>query len=194
MQGSDEADAASLYRLLRRQLPQVAQRLQTTLDKLDRGAEAARTTDSAARWWRDLQQRYAHEHILFECDPLPLELEIPTDLFDRVAENCLQNALGKRRTASQLRICVQLTVDEGGLQLSVCDDGEALSESLVRTLFTAPVPSRQGLGVGLYQAARQASALGYRLSLAHNRPGEVCFALAHSRAILTADAPQQPSG
>jgi signal transduction histidine kinase len=194
VENSDEADAASLYRLLRRQLPQVAQRLQTTLDKLDGGAEAARTTDSAARWWRDLQQRYAHERIFFECDPLPLELEIPTDLFDRVAENCLQNALGKRRAAPQLQIRVSLSVDEEGLRLSVCDDGEALSESLARTLFTAPVPSRQGLGVGLYQAAQQAGALGHRLALVHNRPGEVCFTLAYSPAALTADGPQQPSG
>ena len=69
---SDEADAPALRRLLRRQLPQVAQRLQTTLDKLDHGAEAAQSTDSAGHWWRDLQQRYAHERVVFESDPLPL--------------------------------------------------------------------------------------------------------------------------
>jgi hypothetical protein len=41
----------------------------------------------------------------------------------------------------------------------------------------APVSSRGGLGIGLYQAARQAEAAGYRLSLESNRDGDVCFAL-----------------
>ena len=130
----------------------------------------------------------------FESDPLPLELEIPTDLFDRVAENCLQNALEKRRAAPQVQIHVRLAV-EAGPQLTVCDSGDALPEFLARTLFTAPVPSAQGLGVGLYQAARQAAALGYRLALARNRLGEVCFALSHDAATaVTAADRQLPSG
>ena len=173
--------------LLRRQLPQVNQRLQRTLDKLDQGAQVAQSTDSAGHWWRDLQQRYAHERVVFEADPLPPELEIPADLFDRVAENCLQNALEKRRAAPQVEIRVRLSV-EAGLQLTICDSGEALQEALARTLFTAPVPSRQGFGVGLYQAARQASALGYRLALESNRFGEVCFMLKHCpQPAVTAD-------
>ncbi len=122
-----------------------------------------------------------------------MELKIPSDLFDRVAENCLQNALEKRRVAPQLQIRVHLAVQDG-LELSVCDTGEALPESLARTLFTAPVPSRQGLGVGLYQAARQATALGYRLELARNRLGEVCFALRHdSTTAVTAAVRRLPS-
>jgi len=190
---SDEADAPALRRLLRRQLPQVAQRLQTTLDKLDSGAQADQSTDSASHWWRDLQQRYAHERILFESDPLPPELQIPADLFDRVAENCLQNALEKRRAAPQVQIRVRLAL-EGGLQLTVCDNGEALLESIARTLFTAPVPSRHGFGVGLYQAARQATALGYQLALTRNEVGAVCFTLEPcAQPAATAVGPQQPS-
>jgi signal transduction histidine kinase len=44
-------------------------------------------------------------------------------------------------------------------------------------VLRAPVSSRGGLGIGLYQAARQAEAGGYRLALESNRDGEVCFAL-----------------
>jgi signal transduction histidine kinase len=189
---SDEGDAPALRRLLRRQLPQVAQRLQTTLDKLGQGAEAAQSTATAGHWWRELQARYAHERILFESDPLPLELEIPADLFDRVAENCLQNALEKRRVAPQVQIRVRLIAAEGGLELTVCDSGEALPEGLSRTLFTAPVASRQGLGVGLYQAARQATALGYRLTLAENHPGRVCFRLGEVTSATTVRAVSPP--
>lgn len=176
VEASEEADAESLRRLLGRQLPQVAQRLQATLDKLDHGAQAAQSTEAASRWWRDLQQRYAHEQIRFESDPLPPELQIPTELFDRVAENCLQNALEKRRGASVVEIVARLRCADG-LHLSVCDTGDPLPQTLALNLFAAPVPSRQGLGLGLYQAARQAQSLGYRLRLASNRTGEVCFSL-----------------
>jgi hypothetical protein len=40
-----------------------------------------------------------------------------------------------------------------------------------------PVASEDGLGIGLYQAARQADSQGYRLALAENRSGRVVFTL-----------------
>jgi hypothetical protein len=49
-------------------------------------------------------------------------------------------------------------------------------------VLRAPVSSRGGLGIGLYQAARQAQAGGYRLALESNRDGEVCFALTQAAA------------
>jgi uncharacterized membrane protein YiaA len=52
-----------------------------------------------------------------------------------------------------------------------------LSGETTRQLFAAPVPSLQGLGVGLYQAARQAQAAGYHLAVLSNVKGRVCFAL-----------------
>ena len=66
---------------------------------------------------------------------------------------------------------------ESGFTLTVCDSGDTLSEQIVNQLFAAPVPSLQGLGVGLYQAARQAAANGYRLAVLSNVKGKVCFAL-----------------
>jgi len=44
------------------------------------------------------------------------------------------------------------------------------------------VQSDSGLGIGLYQAARQAQAAGYVLRLESNRDGEVCFALRRAAA------------
>jgi hypothetical protein len=41
----------------------------------------------------------------------------------------------------------------------------------------SPVASDFGLGVGLYQAARQAARVGYRLELSDNQPGRVSFCL-----------------
>jgi len=173
---SSESDATALRQLLQRQLPQVNQRLQRTLDKLDRRQDSTLELSAARAWWNTLQQRYAHEMVSFEADALPGKAVVPTDLFDRAAENFLQNALHKRRTAPTLKITARLAFESSPV-LSVWDNGEPLSEALAYNLFSAPVPSMQGLGVGLYQTARQASALGYKLGLSSNERGRVCFEL-----------------
>ena len=63
------------------------------------------------------------------------------------------------------------------VELRVCDTGQAVPADLVKSLLRAPVPSDNGLGIGLYQAARQAEAAGYVLRLESNRDGDVCFCL-----------------
>jgi len=69
-----------------------------------------------------------------------------------------------------------LVEDDGGALL-VCDSGSVVPPETAHALMRAPVASRGGLGIGLYQAARQAEAQGYRLALEKNEDGEVCFAL-----------------
>ena len=179
---SNETDADDLRRLLQRQLPQVNQRLQRTLDKLDRRLDSTLELSPALAWWSALQQRYAHEDVRFEADTLPDKVVVPTDLFDRVAENLLQNALQKRHADPALRVDARLAFENGPV-LSVCDTGQRLSDALAHSLFATPVPSLQGLGVGLYQAARQANALGYRLALSSNETGRVCFSLLGSQSV-----------
>jgi sensor histidine kinase regulating citrate/malate metabolism len=44
-------------------------------------------------------------------------------------------------------------------------------------LFKSHVSSKNGLGVGLYHAAQQASHAGYELSLVDNTDGDVRFRL-----------------
>lgn len=179
---SDASDSAALRRLVLRQLPQINQRLQRTLDKLDRPADGPSETGSAAAWWRDLRQRYAHERIMFEAATIDPTVQLPLDLFDRVAENCLQNALEKRADGAVPTINVSFDC-ETAPRLRVCDSGQPLPDALTGTLLTAPVRSQRGLGVGLYQAARQAAELGYALRLAANLPGKVCFELAAREAV-----------
>jgi signal transduction histidine kinase len=190
VESSDEGDAKAVRQLVQRQLPQVTQRLQGTLDKLNQGHNVRTETASAAEWWRTLQQRYSHEPVSFEPVALPAAAEIPADLFDSVADNFLQNALAKRRSAPQTQIHVSLLWDSGCV-LKVCDDGHPLGEYLVRRLFAAPLASAHGFGVGLYQAARQAEANGHRLLLASNVEGKVCFEL---RRDAMAAFPRRPSG
>ena len=66
---------------------------------------------------------------------------------------------------------------------------EPPAKPVAAKLLGAPVPSQSGLGIGLYQAARQAEQLGYRLELLENRNGAVCFQLTRATATTaTADA------
>ena len=76
---------------------------------------------------------------------------------------------------------MRVTLDcRDGARLQVCDSGHAVPPELASSLLRQPVRSQAGLGIGLYQAARQAEASGYLLELKENRDGEVCFALSAS--------------
>ncbi len=173
---SNEGDADALRLLMQRQLPQIAQRLQITLDKLNTRPPIGKDAAPAEQWWEALKARFAHERIEFESGELPAGATLPSDLFESAAENLLQNALEKRKTENGLRITAKLQWDNG-LNFSVCDDGQAIPDALARQLFASPVPSNTGLGVGLYQAARFARAQGYQVSVSSNVAGRVCFSL-----------------
>jgi len=166
---AEEADSARLNALVRRQLPLVAQRLAQTLERLQRPQADADAWVAAAPWWDALARQYQGEPIEFAPAALAAGARLPRALFDSVADNLIRNALAK----PQIRI--RVSIGEEGLR--VCDSGSPVPPQIVAGLLRGPVASTSGLGIGLYQAARQAEASGYRLLLEKNQPGEVCFAL-----------------
>ena len=174
--GADQAQA--LQMLIQRQLPLITQRLNVTLEKLrsPQQSDAARVVDATA-WWDGLVQRYAGRSIQFQADGHGKELKLPAELFDRVADNLIENAFNKDPTGPGVRVRVTLSADGGGT-LTVCDNGSAIEKDVAGQLFDAPVPSQTGLGIGLYHSARQATHMGYQLTIASNEAGNVCFALA----------------
>ena len=186
-ESSSAGEAAALQGLVRRQLPQIAQRLTTTLEKLQAPGKANAAKGDAGIWWNALKQRFTRVKITFTCDGEIGGLVLPVELFDSVAENLLQNAIAKAQRQEALRITASFSADGGGT-LCICDSGNAVPPSIAAKLFAAPVPSQNGLGVGLYQAARQAGQLGYRLELSENRDGSVCFRLSGSGAIKAVSA------
>ncbi|MBE0616260.1 MAG: sensor histidine kinase, partial [Burkholderiales bacterium] len=54
------------------------------------------------------------------------------------------------------------------VRMEVSDAGNAIAPEIAAELLRGPVPSESGLGIGLYQVARQAEACGYKLALTHN--------------------------
>jgi len=177
---SNESDSDALRLLMQRQLPQITQRLQITLDKLNTKPPIGNDAAPALQWWEALKSRFTHERIEFEGGAVPAGATLPADLFETAAENFLQNAIEKRKMLNNLRITAKLQW-ENGLSLSVCDDGQPVPQALVRQLFLSPVPSPAGLGVGMYQVARFAREQGYEVALSRNEPGSVCFTLSPKR-------------
>jgi signal transduction histidine kinase len=169
-------DSRALQALVRRQLPAITQRLTATLEKLQRPQEGGESYISAQAWWDALMRQYRSEKVQFELVGMRAGVRLPRSLFDSVADNLIRNALEKREKEPALRIIVSLLLD-GQMTLRVKDSGAGVPEELAKRLLRGPVDSSGGLGIGLYQAARQAEAAGYALTLESNRDGAVSFAL-----------------
>ena len=174
-QRDETRDSAELQALLRRQLPLIERRLAETLAKFQR-PPAAESYVAASLWWDALARQYRGESVEFEPAAAPSGVRLPRSLFDSVADNLIRNALAKRADDDAVHVRVTLAW-KNGIALRVCDSGAAVPPEIAAQLLRAPVSSRSGLGIGLYQAARQADTSGYRLTLESNRDGEVCFAL-----------------
>ncbi|MDQ8021643.1 MAG: ATP-binding protein [Moraxellaceae bacterium] len=188
----NEADAArsqQLDALIRRQLPQISERLHVALARIREPAAPAAVPEPAAGWWNALQERYARDDLVFSLQETPdgaLETaRLATTLFDAVADNLLRNVADKRAAAAHttVQVSVCLSVEEGACQLSVEDDGAAIPAERALNLMGMPLPSASGFGVGLYQCAQLAQNAGYRLTLAENREGCVRFELNPASAL-----------
>ena len=180
--GPEEEDSPERRALLRRQLPAIAQRLSGTLEKLQRPQPAGDVRIEVSEWWGALARQYRAAGVVFSERGLRAGLTVPRGMAESVADNLLQNALAKRVAEPSVVVRAELDCSPT-ISLRVRDSGSAVAESVARGLFQAPVGSTLGgLGIGLYQAARQAAASGYVLSLERNAGGDVCFRLAEAQA------------
>ena len=169
--------------LLQRQLPQLTHRLHATLEQLRAPDVATHDPEiDAADWWEDVKRRFSGGDIDFEGHGGAGVL-LPPALFDSVLDNCIDNARAKVAREPGTRITVALSAAKGSATLDVRDTGSAIPDAVAERLMREPIarPRGEGLSIGLYQAARQAVALGYRLDLASNSDGAVCFRLRASR-------------
>ena len=185
--GSD--DSAAFRALLRRQLPAITSRLEVTLDKLRFRQDTA--SDPPLRllaWWDDMKRRFEDKPwIRFASHAQISDVQIPGALFTSVADNLLSNMAAKRQREPELTVNVALERTIEGVAVNFSDTGSAIDAALEAKLLRGPVTSEDGLGIGLYQAARQAESAAYRLAVEENREGCVRFRLAPNLPI----APEQ---
>ena len=174
--------------LLQRQLPQLTKRLQTTLDKL-RSPEipAEDLPVRASTWWAEVERRMAGGDVALEAE-ITAEGNIPAALFDTFVENAVANARAKGLRERGVSIRVRFHFSAGHAELTVVDTGTAVPAAAQAKLFKEPVERGAGLGIGLYHVARLAGQTGYRVELASNRDGEVCFRLVQEAQDAAASA------
>lgn len=175
-QANGSADAYQA--LMERQLPLLTKRLQSTLDKLHNPEIIEHSAPvPAGEWWQGVSQRTGEPAVSYVQTGVPTH-PVPAGLFDSMLENCLENALRKQGNVPT-EVTVTLFETAGMPALAVADNGAPIPEDMVRNLFIAPLSggSVAGLGIGLFQVARQARLAGYELRLASNEPGQVRFEL-----------------
>lgn len=169
-------DPEALAELIRRQLPQIAQRLEDTLLKLKAPTQTQIEFIPANMWFAQIQHRYQHQKITFSISKMRDIDSVPPHVFDSICDNLLQNALDKRNLEPGIKITLKMFW-RNGICLEICDSGSAIKEEITQTLLSTPVPSSNGLGVGLYQATQLARQQGYRLELLENSVGHVRFGI-----------------
>jgi Histidine kinase-, DNA gyrase B-, and HSP90-like ATPase len=174
---SDSERSRKRQSLLRRQLPHITQRLQLSLDKLQQPSSQQSERIAISVWWDLLLSRYDAEDVEFLADIHDGEFDVPGDCFDSVVENLLDNARNKAKTSNAIQVKVGLYEKDGDVILSVVDNGAAIEATLASQILTEPVPSDNGLGIGLYQSAQQAALNGFQLVLSENETGAVRFTL-----------------
>jgi len=171
-----EGDPSTLQALMRRHLPTVLQRLQHTLDKLQRPQMDSGRFIQAEAWWESLQKTYQLRGVQFAGSGVATGILLPKDLFDSAADNMVQNALEKRKLDPDVTVEVRLDCGDH-VVLSVRDSGRPVPRAALPGLLKGPVPSETGYGIGLYQVTRQAELSGFSFRLARNDAQDVCFEL-----------------
>jgi signal transduction histidine kinase len=174
-----DSDGSSLevsQQVLKRQLPNLTQRLQLALDKLQTPQDLDTKEIYLKDWWADLQKRNAHNQILFQSD-IHGDPTIPVDLFDSVIDNLLENIQAKQMNEANIDITITLACNENVISVTVCDSGSMVPNSISNDLLSNVITSDNGLGIGLFQAKKHAEIFGYILKLTNNQHGRVCFEL-----------------
>ena len=162
--------------ILQQQLPLLTQRLKTTIDKLSDPKKEKTKISTISNWWNQLKVRYNRRHIDF-IEELQCDFDIPVDVYDSITENLLENARNKRIIEPEIEIIVQLECHDNRARLTVCDTGKAIAEHTASAIFTAPLSSEDGFGIGLYQSQQQARLHNLELEIFENTDGRVCFKL-----------------
>lgn len=173
----DPGDTPSdINALVKRQLPVISQRLQQTLDKLQKPQTDSGRFVQGRVWWEGFKRSYSNREVDLVDGEIDESVLLPKELFDSAGDNLVQNALRKRKLDGRVRISATFRCRES-IEFEVCDTGDPVAQEVLQGLLRGPVPSETGYGIGLYQSARLAEITGFALVLTHNERGRVCFSL-----------------
>jgi len=176
----EQTDALSSEKqtLIKSQLPHLSQRLQLALDKLQSPRDVQQQHQDIQSWSSVLGNRLDQKDITI-TKKIQSNHEIPVDLFDSVIDNLLENISNKKQQETDITTTIDIYSNDDEIFIFVTDSGTAIPDNKASRLFSEAVDSENGLGIGIYQAYRQAELYGYKLSLENNVNGNVCFKLSN---------------
>ncbi len=162
--------------LLQKHLPQLAKRLELTLNALSKPAERFVSIPvNAMHWWQNIQARNFPCPVYFRGDVQSAML-IDAPLFDSVVENCINNI---SKLGTEYEVTIELLDHNGEIGLSISNNGPAVAADIAARITREPLPgvTNNSFGVGLYQVRKLALTHGYDFRLQQNRDGYVLFTL-----------------
>ncbi len=174
---SSDSSLEVSQQVLKKQLPNLTQRLQLALDKLQTPQNQDTEEIYLKDWWADLKKRNAHNKKIVYQQEIVGDPTIPVDLFDSVIDNLLENVQTKQINEPDIEIMITVVFDENIKSVTVCDTGSMIPETISKELLSNVIRSDNGLGIGLYQASKHAEIFNYKLKLVNNQTGRVCFEL-----------------
>jgi two-component system sensor histidine kinase MtrB len=146
------------------------------IDRLNRGIVAPqyRVTDVAALARRTVEHLEAlvEREVIVRTDPVVIPVDPPK--IERIVENLLMNAV--RHTDADRKIWLIVAPHDGGVRISVEDDGPGVAPDLRSAIFEpfrqgpSQSPHAPGTGIGLSLVARFAELHGGR-AWVEDRPG-----------------------
>ena len=169
---SNDENATQILDLVKRQIPALSERLSLTLDKLASPEDESVSMIDINDWWSRLLDRNSGRRIDFVYN-YSGKLDVVLEVMDTVADNLLDNARIKRIQEHDIDIFVSFDQVNDGYIFAVEDTGWTIPDNISGHLFKEAVDSEHGLGIGLYQSAKQAEKYGYELYLAKNEKGKV---------------------
>jgi len=176
----NDSEMQAIIEVLKKQMPLLNQRLQTTLNKLKAPEHTLNNPPaepvSVLECWQQLTLRYQGTKITF-VNELENDTEIFEEVFNTVAENLLENAKNKQGRETGISISARLMLNNKQIVFQVCDTGSAFPEDKLCLLFQQALSSEDGYGIGLYQSSELAKKSGYLLELYENTNRLVCFRL-----------------
>lgn len=172
----EDSRSEETFEILKKQLPLLTQRLQSTLEKLSAPSVDTSETVSLKTWWQEIQSKNAGRNVTFS-ESIHADHDIPVEVFNTVTENLLENARSKRILEHELVITITLQADDKNINLRVIDNGSPVPDEVAGLLFNEVIFSENGFGIGLYQSQQQALRAGFNLFLETNNQGNVCFCL-----------------
>lgn len=174
---SSDSSLEVSQQVLKKQLPNLTQRLQLALDKLQTPQDQDTEEIYLKDWWSDLKKRNSHNKKIVYQQEVHGDPTIPVDLFDSVVDNLLENIQTKQMDEPEIEIIITVACNENIKCVMVCDNGSIIPDTISKELFSNVIRSDNGLGIGLYQASKHAGLFGYQLKLVNNQQGRVCFEL-----------------